>query len=270
MRKGQRGDEIRILICEGEHDDPDLNREVGAIIIDATAIGADLPRGSKVSVSMGFDSATREVRATAWVHALEQEITAHVPPTSTDVVGDELGRDLAALVDRVAALEQVAAEDPDVRHVLSEVQEGDLLAEPGRLIAEGKADPDALQEAERRIRDLKVLINPALAAARERDLWRWVAVKQECEENVDKARGIMSRQRHKTSKAQEREFDQLVAAYQQAVARQDADEAEKLAFSEIPSFLEANDLATTVGREETADSTMPDALQKRRSDVDLA
>lgn len=264
LRRGESWEVLSIPLVEGREQEGYLNRCIGTLKIPAQDAPRDLPLGSRVDITIELQSASREYRAWGWVDAWEREIPAIVV-TSTDVDLPALRDELEELREAARRFAQVGEEDSTVHLAYTEVTET-LLPEAERLLAAAGDDPDSGQRAEEQVRKLRRVIYPAARQAEERNLWYWVEVKKECEENVSRAKDILRRAEPEARRSVQAEFDRLLAAYEAALGRRDAEAAESLAFGEIPDLLIRNGLAEGTVRDPFAQPGVPVLPRQRRDE----
>lgn len=267
LSRGEGGEVLSIPLVEGKEREGYLNRHIGTLEIRAQDAPRDLPPGSRVDITIELQSASREYRAWGWVDAWEREIPAIVL-TSTDVDLSALRDELEELREEAQRLAPVAEEDSTVRIAYTETTET-LIPEAERLLAAAVDDPDSGQRAEEQVRKLRKVIYPTREYIDDRNLWFEVKVKKECkecEENVRRAKDILSRAEPEARKRVQEEFNRMLEDYEAALRAQDAEEAKRLAFGEIPDLLIRNGLAEGKDRGPSAQPGVP-VLSTQRGDT---
>lgn len=264
LRRGESGEVLSIPLVEGREREGYLNRHIGTLELRAQDAPRDLPPGSRVDITIELQSASREYRAWGWVDAWEREIPA-IMLTSTDVDLSALRDELEELREAAQRLAPVAEEDSTVRIAYTEATER-LLPEAERLLAAAGPDPDSGQRAEEQVRKLKKVIYPAVRHIDDRNLWSWVKVKKDCEENVRRAKDILDQAEPEARRKVQAEFDRLLADYEAALGRKDWEAAESLAFGKIPDLLIRNGLAEGTVRDPSAQPGVP-VLSTQRGDT---
>ena len=157
---------LKIPIVQGEFEQAHLCRLVGTLLIGGQKLGASLPAGSTVEVTLQLDRGGR-LAARALVPTLGQvfEEVAHllVPDAAPEV----LGASVASLRDRLAARRGEAFRRGDARGVadLGQVEQG--LAEVERdVVAAQGGDADAGQKARRLLLEIDAKLEEAEFAGR--------------------------------------------------------------------------------------------------------
>jgi molecular chaperone DnaK len=165
VAKGSRECLLRIPIVQGEFAFAHLCRLVGAIEISGTAVGASLPAGSAVEVTLELDRGGR-LSARALVPSLNQvfEEVAHllVPEASVEV----LGQGLAELRTRLTEARSAAFRHGD-RTGLQRLEDLEqTLAQAGQEVGAARGgDADAGQKARRLLVEIDAAIHEAESQA---------------------------------------------------------------------------------------------------------
>jgi len=168
VRKGQKGDLIRIPFIEGEYKKADRNDLIGHLVIpsDDPRVKRDVPVGSEVEITIHIDE-SRIITSKAYVPILDEEFekVINYHDKETESVAElhesferekkrlETLREKASQTDSLKAQEALATieqeEIPEEVESLLEASEGDQGAAPGaqNRLADLKAKNDEVEDA---------------------------------------------------------------------------------------------------------------------------
>lgn len=180
---------IKVPVVEGEAvARADRNRLVGSLEIPCSEIRRDLPVGSEVEITMSIDE-SRLVTTKAYIPILDQHfetvLNLQVPPTSVSALREEVAQERRRLVtvrDKAEKTETLKA-----RQTLVRADREEIVEQIERSLEAGEDDPAALQECEKRLRDLKVIVDEA------EDALEWPTLVLEAEERLKDARTLVDK-----------------------------------------------------------------------------
>jgi molecular chaperone DnaK len=201
---------ISVPVVEGENDAADRNRLVGTLDIPPAMIKRDLAAGSEVELTLKIDE-SRSITVFAYIPILDEEFEKHLDLRKTTVTHEALESDLEKEIKRLRLLINKAEEASDHRATttLEEIQSSELLVQIKKSVSAAKGDPDAAENADKDLLELKLRLDEA-----ERHVeWPTMAAKiKEWLEDLDK----LVRQ-HGTDQQQERS-DELAAEVADIIA----------------------------------------------------
>lgn len=146
LNKGTSGEALNIPVCEGEEPQADLNRHIGILKIEAEKIKRDLPKGSKVEVTIEIDK-SRLITTRAFIPILDQEFEEVISLTKKEVPPDVLEFEFNKLKERLKQVKELNSEidDSEVGAIMKELEKEDRVPEVERNIksAKGSIDIDA-------------------------------------------------------------------------------------------------------------------------------
>ena len=162
LKAGEEGMVIRVPVVEGESEAADRNRLVGYLHITSAMIKRDLAAGSEIEITLEIDP-SRSITVNAYIPVLDEEFEYHLDLTKTNVTPDVLEMDLAREVHRLRSLTNKAAEASDTKATaaLQKLRTSELLNEIEKAVAAAKGDPDAAEKADKRLLELKLLLDDA-------------------------------------------------------------------------------------------------------------
>lgn len=187
LRAGHADDVLTIPILEGENERAVRNHLVGKIVITGADIRRDLPAGSQVEVTVAIDE-SQQIRASAYVSVLDEDFQvqislqmSHDSPESLRTQLKEQKSRLQEAQGKLGAERSLKAEA-----ALARIEDEQLLRQVDGLMAAAEQDPDALQQLDRRLRDLASAIDDVEDAA------EWPTLVTEAQEGRDECERIVS------------------------------------------------------------------------------
>lgn len=158
VNPGEDENVLNIHVREGESDKADRNPHLGTLKITGSKINRTLPENSEIEVIINVDQ-SRCVTAEAYCPLLDQKfseiITQKVAPKlEPDFIAKELDAEEKRLNKFILDARQT--QDSKVQKRLSEVNANSEINEiKGDIKAAKGGDPDAVEKADRRLKDLK-------------------------------------------------------------------------------------------------------------------
>lgn len=179
LKQGQSGEGIRIPVVEGENEKADRNRLCGALIIRGDMIRRDLPAGSEFEVTLKIDE-SRIVTVAAYVPLLDEEFPAKIEMEHRQPNPDELKRDYEAEMKRLRDVKAKAApaKGETAEQLVEQVEDSPLMKEIEGALGAAEVDPDAAAKCEKRLLELKPILDEAA------DALEWPALVAEAREWV--------------------------------------------------------------------------------------
>jgi molecular chaperone DnaK len=153
---------ISVPVVEGENEAADRNRLVGSLDITSAMIKRDLAAGSEVEITLKIDQ-SRSITVNAYIPILDEEFESHLDLNKTNVTPEKLQVELDTEIKRLRFLIVKAEEanDPGATAALQKIQNSELLAEIKKAVSAAKGDPDAAEKADKRLLELKLLLDKA-------------------------------------------------------------------------------------------------------------
>jgi molecular chaperone DnaK len=188
FRQGDTTSPIKIPVVEGETiARADRNRLVGCLEIPCSEIRRDLPVGSEVEISVTIDE-SRLVTTEAYIPVLDQhfeavlELEAVSPSVST--LREELSREKR----RLATVREKAQKTGSLKanQALMRADGEQMVEQIERSLEAAQGDPGALQQCEKRLRDLKVVVDQA------EDALEWPTLVAEAEDQLRDAQRMVN------------------------------------------------------------------------------
>jgi molecular chaperone DnaK len=162
VHKGSEDHILNVPVVEGEIELADRNRLLGKLSITGAQVRRDVPAGSEVEVTILMD-ASRIIRAKAYIPVLDEEYEAVIDYNSVSPDHRQLKREYNQEVERMEALRDKAddANDKDAGGILDGIEASDGMEALDRLLDAAEADPDAANNAEKRLLEVKVALDRA-------------------------------------------------------------------------------------------------------------
>jgi molecular chaperone DnaK len=160
MKVGEPEMVIRVPVIEGENDAADRNRNVGNLDITSEQIRRDLAAGSELEVTLSMNE-SRIITVNVYVRILDEEFEniLDLTKSSNPNVEADLSSELKRLDSLISQAE--TAEDSVAVKKLGQIRSSSLVAEIKDCVEAAKGDEDAAQKAEKRLLELKLLLDEA-------------------------------------------------------------------------------------------------------------
>ncbi|MFA5349919.1 MAG: Hsp70 family protein [Candidatus Omnitrophota bacterium] len=163
VRPSEIADALNIYVREGESGFASRNRNIGILKITGAEVNRTVPDGSKIDIVISVDK-SRTVTAQAYIEHIDQTIKGilkdKVAPKPDPV---QLGKDLEKEEKRFMELCRNIQnmEDPSLEEKLKEARVEDKITEIKTDVDAAKGgDHDAVEKADRRLKDLQILLDP--------------------------------------------------------------------------------------------------------------
>ncbi|MBN9692486.1 MAG: Hsp70 family protein [Verrucomicrobia bacterium] len=212
LRKGQGGELLRIPLVEGENDLADRNRRVGELLIHASKLSRDLPSDSSIEVSLSID-ANRLIRITAYSPLLDEQFDVSLDLSRHQVDPNLLANDFKIELDRFESLKSnQTARYPGLEGQVQErFEQSPLVPEVRQLLAAAPGDPDAATKCERRLLELKLLLDEIIGSL------EWPALTAQARDTLRSTQAIAenrgSRQDQDAAQELSNEIDDAIRAH---------------------------------------------------------
>jgi molecular chaperone DnaK len=160
VQKGSEDHVVHLLLVEGESKRADRNRLLGTLIVSGMQIRGDVPAGSEVEVTIHMDAA-RVIRAMAYIPVLDEEYEAVMDYNTANPDLARLQKEYESEIGRMDGLREKAcdANDSDAEDILDEIEESDAVETIKRLLNAASVDPDAANDAEKRLLEMKMVLD---------------------------------------------------------------------------------------------------------------
>lgn len=155
LRAGHPEDVLTIPILEGENPRAVRNHLIGRIEITGANIRRDLPAGSQVEVTVMIDE-SQQIRAQAYVSALDEDFHVQIALQMSHESLDELKKQVNEQRERLRKAREKVGKNPTLKAqaALTRIEDEQLLRQVDALTTAAEQDADALQQLDRRVRDL--------------------------------------------------------------------------------------------------------------------
>ena len=162
IRKGQKGDFIRIPVMEGESPRADRNRRITILEISSAQVKRDVPAGSEVEVIIDIDR-SRLVQTKAYIPLLDEEYENVISMQADDNKFDPkaFGQVLEKEKERLEATREKAKATGD-EHALGALQRIDqeqMVQQADAALAAASDDADDAKKCQNRLLDLRKAID---------------------------------------------------------------------------------------------------------------
>lgn len=219
VRKGQKGDLIRIPVIEGENKKiADRNDLIGSLIIlsDDPKVHRNVPVETEVEITINMDE-SRILTAKAYIPILdetfEQVFDRTIKPKETVA---ELQESFEREKERLAQAREKAerSNNPKAKQALAKIEQEQIVQEVESLSEASEADPGAVPQFQNRLTELKGAIDEVEAAT------EWPILLQEVEEQLQNARQVLDEQ---GTTEEKQNLQTLQNDMQKAIDSQDTD-----------------------------------------------
>ena len=162
VQKGSADHILNVPVVEGEVDLADRNSLLGKLTISGAEVRRDVPAGSEVEVTIHMD-ASRIIRAKAYIPMLDEEYEALIDYNTAAPDPARLKEEYNDEMKRLRALRENAenADDADAEGILDGIDDVARIEAIERLVSAAEADPDAANNAEKRLLEVKVELDKA-------------------------------------------------------------------------------------------------------------
>jgi len=162
VQKGSEDHILNVPVVEGEVEMADRNPLLGKLTISGAQVRRDVPAGSEIEVTINMD-ASRIIRAKAYIPVLDEEYEAVIDYNTATPDPARLKDEYDQEIARLEALRDKAddADDADAESLLDAVDSSDRMEAVERLVSAAEADPDAANNAEKRLLEMKVDLDKA-------------------------------------------------------------------------------------------------------------
>jgi molecular chaperone DnaK len=188
LRAGHADDVLRIPILEGEKTRATRNHYVGELVIRGSDIHRSLPAGSKIEVTVTIDE-SQDLSMEAYIPILDKEFPICINLQMRHRGLDELRKEAKEQEDRLQkAREKLGNASSELASsAIARIKDEDLVIQVVGLIDAAAVDAGALQQLDRRLRDLAAAIDDIEDAA------KWPECLKRAEYELDCARTMANR-----------------------------------------------------------------------------
>ena len=169
VRPGEDEDCLNIHLWEGEGEIADRNRHLGTLRIKGADVSRSLPENSEVEIIINVDQ-SRSVSAEAFIPLLDKKISdIIIQKIAPKIEPDHIEADLSGEESRLSKLKQEIRQSDNkaVERELSKEFISDGIKEIKTDIEAAKGgDPDAIEKADRRIKEMKQKLDSIEAMAK--------------------------------------------------------------------------------------------------------
>lgn len=160
IKAGVDGIAIRIPVIEGENDAADRNRLAGDLNITSAMIKRDLPAGRDVELTLRIDE-SRIITVIAYIPDLDEEFEETLDLRKTKVTSEATTADFEKEMARLRDLQKKAedANDSAAVQALITLGSSELIGQIRAAVSAAKGDPDAAEDAEKRLLELKLRLD---------------------------------------------------------------------------------------------------------------
>jgi molecular chaperone DnaK len=188
FHRGDTTSPIKIPVVEGETiARADRNRLVGSLEIPCSEIRRDLPVGSEVEITMTIDE-SRLMTTKAYIPVLDQHFEAVLKLEAVSASVPALREEVSQEKRRLARVREKAekTESLKARQALVRADREEMVEQVERSLEAAQGDPAALQECEKRLRDVKVVVDQA------EDALEWPTLVAEAEDRLADAQRMVN------------------------------------------------------------------------------
>lgn len=180
VQKGSQDHILNVPVVEGEIELADRNRLLGKLTINGSEVRRDVPAGSDIEVTINMD-ASRIIRAKAYIPVLDEEYEAIIDHNRVNPNAKRLKEEYRQELARYEALREKAdkASEDSASEPLDELDAADAFKTIETLLDAAAGDPDAANNAEKRLLEVKVMLDKAENAL------KWPALCSEATKALD-------------------------------------------------------------------------------------
>lgn len=163
LLKGQSSELLRVPLVEGENELADRNRKVGELEIQAERIRRDLPPNSDVEITLSVTT-DRMIRITAYIPLLDEYFEGKIDMGKRTVNPEHLQSDFDSEITRFNQVKSSAKNGGGIeaQSVIEAVEQLSLLSDVRQMLVSSKGDPDSAAKCERRLLELKLVLDDAI------------------------------------------------------------------------------------------------------------
>ncbi|HSL81268.1 MAG TPA: Hsp70 family protein, partial [Thermoanaerobaculia bacterium] len=187
VRPGGEGPVLRIPVVEGQKARADRNRLIGCLEIPGSKVRREVPSGSEVEITLDIDT-SRRVQAHALIPILNQEfegvLTLELPTPDRDALQKEVETETARLAAARAKAEET--DDPAAAERLQKIDDERTAQDVESLLDASRAQPDSLDECQKRLLDLRGAIDEV------EDALEWPGLVAEAEAELARMRQVVA------------------------------------------------------------------------------
>ncbi|MBN1191224.1 MAG: Hsp70 family protein [Dehalococcoidales bacterium] len=169
IRKGESGTLLRIPVVEGETTKhADRNTLIGNLIITGDKIKRDLPLESEVEITIDMDE-SRLIHVKAYVPILDEIFEDILKLGKTTAEPQKLETDYKHQMERLQKVRDNAQQAgiTQVEKPIQKIEDEGMLHDIETSLAAAPADPDAADKCQKRLVDLKIILDEAEDALEE-------------------------------------------------------------------------------------------------------
>lgn len=187
LRAGHAEDVLRIPVLEGENARGTRNHCIGDLVIRGSDIRRDLPAGSQVDVTVMMDESQR-IRVQAYIAVLDEDFSVPIDLQMKHGSLEELRKSAREQQARLQQAREKTGENSTgkAKAAVSRIEDEQLLPQVDALVDAAANDPDALQQLDRRIRDLASAVDEIEDAA------EWPSLLEEAETSRKNTEGMVN------------------------------------------------------------------------------
>jgi molecular chaperone DnaK len=188
LSSGKAEDVVHIPFLEGENPRASRNHGIGELNISGKDICRDLPAGSTIEITLAMDKSHR-VRVQVFVPVLDEEFEVDFDFKMSHNSIDELRNQFQGEITRLENVTQKAAANDSLKAqaTLENIRSQKLIEEIEGLLAAAKEDVDALNQLDRRLRDLAAAVDEV------EDAVEWPTLLEEAKISRDDADNLVGR-----------------------------------------------------------------------------
>jgi molecular chaperone DnaK len=163
IKKGESGTLLRIPVVEGENTKrDDRNALIGNLIITGDKIKRDLPLGSEVEITIDVDE-SRLIRVKAYVPILDEIFEDILKLGKTTAEPQKLVDDYKRQQERLRRVRDNAQQTGTAQadKPIQKIEDESMLHDIEASLAAAPADPDAADKCQKRLIDLKIVLDEA-------------------------------------------------------------------------------------------------------------
>jgi molecular chaperone DnaK len=163
VKKGESGTFLLIPVVEGENTKrADRNTRIGKLKITGDQVKRDLPLGSEVEITIDMDE-SRLIRAKAYIPVLDETYEKVMELDKTIAEPRELVDDYKHQQDRLKTVRDNAQQTgtTQVDKSIQKIEDERMLHDIEASLSAAPADPDAANKCQKRLIDLKVVLDEA-------------------------------------------------------------------------------------------------------------
>jgi molecular chaperone DnaK len=239
VKRGDGKSLIHIPVIEGENQLADRNSHIGYIEILSDHIRRDVPAGSEVEVTLTVNE-SRIITTTAYLPILDEEFEKVLDlkirtPTSKAVLEQDLGDQK----ERLEVIQEKVDRSGDARieQGLQMLEEEQSVDELESLIQMAENNPDAANQAQHRLTELKIALDQLDSAV------EWPMLVEAAEEEIDQTEEVVNKfgnlETRKRMSEIKRDIRQGIQSKDADILRQKTEEMSSFRFavlSALPEF----------------------------------